>query len=200
MINADDVIEERSSCFDHGSADMTSLAWTAAGGVTLPVEATRVHDAQAGLRITGQLGDVMQESANIAYSYLRANASTLGVAGTPSEYLDTANIHLHVPAGATPKDGPSAGVAMAMALLSLATGKRIRSGCAMTGELTLTGRVYPVGGIREKLLAAKRQNLKRVIIPAANQRDYEEVPEHIRRGFEVHFVETFADVVDIAFK
>ncbi|MFP6837471.1 MAG: endopeptidase La [Pseudomonadales bacterium] len=183
-----------------GVGVVTGLAWTAAGGATLPVEAIRVHDTQAGLRVTGQLGDVMQESAKIAYSYLRANASTLAVSGAPAEYLDTANIHLHVPAGATPKDGPSAGITMAMALLSLATGKRIRSGCAMTGELTLTGRVYPVGGIREKLLAAKRQNLKCVILPAANQRDYQEVPEHIRRGFEVHFVETFADVVDIAFK
>lgn len=177
----------------------TGLAWTALGGVTLPVEATRVHDHQAGLRITGQLGDVMRESANIAYSYLRANADTLRIAGSAGAYLDTANIHLHVPAGATPKDGPSAGITMASALLSLAIGKPVRSGCAMTGELTLTGKVYPVGGIREKLLAAKRQNLKRVILPAANQRDYEEVPEHIRHGFNVHFVETFADVVEIAF-
>jgi ATP-dependent Lon protease len=184
-----------------GVGVVTGLAWTALGGATLPVEATRVHDHQAGLQITGQLGDVMQESANIAYSYLRANVNSLPIAtaAAAAEYLDNANIHLHVPAGATPKDGPSAGVTMAIALLSLATGKRPRGGCAMTGELTLTGKVYPVGGIREKLLAAKRQKLKRVILPAANLRDYEEVPEHIRHGIQVHFVETFADVVDIVF-
>ena len=182
-----------------GVGVVTGLAWTAMGGATLPVEATRVHDRQAGLKVTGQLGDVMQESASIAYSYLRANAQDLGIADSIAGYFDKANIHLHVPAGATPKDGPSAGVTMASALLSLATGKQIRSGSAMTGELTLTGKVYPVGGIREKLLAAKRQKLKRVILPAANLRDYEEVPEHIRRGIEVHFAATFADVVEIAF-
>jgi len=176
---------------------VTGLAWTALGGATLPVEATRVHDRQAGLRITGQLGDVMQESANIAYGYVRANAKLLGIAG--GDYFENASIHLHVPAGATPKDGPSAGVTMACALLSLATGKQVRRGYAMTGELTLTGKVYPVGGIREKLLAAKRQKLKHVILPAANRREYEEVPEHIRRGIQVHFVQTFTDLVEIAF-
>ena len=179
-----------------GVGVITGLAWTALGGATLPVEATRIHNRGAGLRVTGQLGDVMQESANIAYSYVRANAAELGI---PEGYFSKANIHLHVPAGATRKDGPSAGVTMASALLSLATGKRIRAGSAMTGELTLTGQVYPVGGIREKLLAAKRQKLKRVVLPAANQRDYEEVPEHIRQGIEVHFADTFADVVDYAF-
>jgi len=180
-----------------GVGVVTGLAWTALGGATLPVEATRVHDRQAGLRITGQLGDVMQESANIAYGYVRANANLLGIAG--GDYFENASIHLHVPAGATPKDGPSAGVTMACALLSLATGKQVRRGYAMTGELTLTGKVYPVGGIREKLLAAKRQKLKHVILPAANRREYEEVPEHIRRGIQVHFVQTFTDLVEIAF-
>jgi ATP-dependent Lon protease len=179
-----------------GVGVVTGLAWTALGGATLPVEATRVHNLSAGMRITGQLGEVMQESANIAYSYARANAATLGIA---DDYFDKANIHLHVPAGATPKDGPSAGVTMASALVSLATGKHIKASCAMTGELTLTGKVYPVGGIREKLLAAKRQKLKHVILPGANLRDYEEVPEHIRQGIQVHFADTFDDVVAIAF-
>lgn len=182
-----------------GVGVVTGLAWTPLGGATLPVEATRVHDQQAGLQVTGQLGDVMQESANIAYSYLRANADALTLGEEIGEYFDKANIHLHVPAGATPKDGPSAGITMAAALLSLASGRRVRSRCAMTGELTLTGKVYPVGGIREKLLAAKRQKLKHVILPDANRRDYAEVPEHIQRGIEVHFVKTFADVVEIAF-
>ncbi|MEE8243794.1 MAG: endopeptidase La, partial [Pseudomonadales bacterium] len=179
-----------------GVGVVTGLAWTALGGATLPVEATRVHSRQAGLRITGQLGDVMQESANIAYSYLLANREHLQL---DEEFCDRAFIHLHVPAGATPKDGPSAGITIATALLSLAKGKQPRLNAAMTGELTLTGKVYPVGGIREKLLAAKRQKIKRVILPAANQRDYDEVPEHIRQGIKVHFVDTFEDVVALVF-
>ncbi|MCZ6642187.1 MAG: endopeptidase La [Gammaproteobacteria bacterium] len=181
---------------EKGVGVITGLAWTALGGATLPVEATRVHDRQAGLRTTGQLGEVMQESANIAYSYLVANAQEFLV---PDGYFDNAFIHLHVPAGATPKDGPSAGITMACALLSLARNKEIKVNCAMTGELTLTGKVYAIGGIREKLLAAKRQNIKTVIVPAANERDYDEVPSHIRQGIKVHFVASFADVVALVF-
>jgi ATP-dependent Lon protease len=179
-----------------GIGIITGLAWTPLGGATLPVEATLVHRSEAGLKLTGQLGSVMQESANIAYSYVRGNADKFG----PAEgYFDSAYLHLHVPAGATPKDGPSAGVTMGAALLSRATGKQPRRGFAMTGELTLTGRVYPVGGIREKLLAAKRQKIGHVILPAANRRDYEEVPDHIRRGIQVHFVENFEEVVELIF-
>jgi ATP-dependent Lon protease len=179
-----------------GVGVVTGLAWTAMGGVTLPVEATRVHDLQAGLRLSGQLGEVMQESANIAYSYLRSHADELKIA---PGYFDKANLHLHVPAGATPKDGPSAGITMATALLSLARGKELKLKCAMTGELTLTGKVYPVGGIREKLLAAKRQKLRHVLLPAANERDWEEVPEHIRRGIKVHFVADLQEVFELVF-
>ncbi len=179
-----------------GTGVITGLAWTPLGGATLPVEATLVHNRQAGLQLTGQLGSVMQESANIAYSYVRGNAGKYGI---PDGWFDDAYVHLHVPAGATPKDGPSAGVTMGSALVSRATGKTPRSGFAMTGELTLTGRVYPVGGIREKLLAAKRQKLRHVILPAANELDYVEVPDHIRRGMQVHFVETFDDVVELVF-
>ena len=179
-----------------GVGVVTGLAWTAMGGATLPVEATRVHDRQAGLRLSGQLGEVMQESANIAYSYLRSHEDELNI---PAKYFDKANIHLHVPAGATPKDGPSAGITMATALLSLARGKKLKLSCAMTGELTLTGKVYPVGGIREKLLAAKRQNLRHVLLPAANERDWEEVPEHIRHGIKVHFVADLQEVFELVF-
>jgi ATP-dependent Lon protease len=179
-----------------GVGIVTGLAWTPLGGATLPVEATLVHRKQAGLKLTGQLGNVMQESANIAYSYVRGNAARFGVA---EDFFDEAFLHVHVPAGATPKDGPSAGVTMSTALVSRATGKSPRAGFAMTGELTLTGRVYPVGGIREKLLAAKRQKIKQVILPEANRRDWEEVPEYIRRGIEVHFVETFQEVVELVF-
>ncbi len=175
-----------------GVGVVTGLAWTALGGATLPVEATRVHERNPGLKLTGQLGDVMRESANIAYSYVAGHADELGA---PEAYFDSANIHLHVPAGATPKDGPSAGITMACALVSLARGKAIRAGFAMTGELTLTGQVYPVGGIREKLLAAKRQKIKKIILPAANQADVEAVPEHIRKGLKIHFAETLNDVL-----
>ncbi len=179
-----------------GVGIVTGLAWTPLGGATLPVEATLVHRKQSGLKLTGQLGNVMQESANIAYSYVRGNAARFGV---EDGYFDEAFLHLHVPAGATPKDGPSAGVTMGAALVSRATGKPPKAGFAMTGELTLTGRVYPVGGIREKLLAAKRQRIRRVILPDANRRDWEEVPDHIRKGIQVHFVEKFDDVVELIF-
>jgi ATP-dependent Lon protease len=179
-----------------GVGIVTGLAWTALGGATLPVEVTLVHQRQSGLKLTGQLGNVMQESANIAYSYVRGNAQRYGI---PDGYFDEAFLHVHVPAGATPKDGPSAGATLGVALVSRATGKRPKAGFAMTGELTLTGRVYPVGGIREKLLAAKRQKIRQVILPAANRRDYEEVPEHIRRGIEVHFVANFDEVAALVF-
>ncbi len=179
-----------------GVGIVTGLAWTPLGGATLPVEATLVHRKGAGLKLTGQLGKVMQESANIAYSYIRSNAEALGA---PAGFFDDAFLHVHVPAGATPKDGPSAGVTMSAALLSRATGKRARARFAMTGEMTLTGRVYPVGGIREKLLAAKRQQIRHVIMPRANERDYEEVPDHIRRGIDVHFVESFDEIVELIF-
>ncbi|MEQ9004074.1 MAG: endopeptidase La [Pseudomonadales bacterium] len=181
---------------ERGTGVVTGLAWTALGGATLPVEATLVHRKQPGLKLTGQLGNVMQESANIAYSFVRSHADDLGM---PSGCFDEAFVHLHVPAGATPKDGPSAGVTMATALMSLAMGKPPRAGFAMTGELTLTGRVYPVGGIREKLLAARRQKIRKVILPETNRRDFEEVPEHIRRGIEVHFVDHFDAVADLLF-
>jgi ATP-dependent Lon protease len=179
-----------------GVGIVTGLAWTPLGGATLPVEVTVVHTRQAGLKLTGQLGNVMQESANIAYSYVRGNAERYGIT---NGFFDDAFLHVHVPAGATPKDGPSAGATLGAALVSRATGKRPKARFAMTGELTLTGRVYPVGGIREKLLAAKRQKIRQVILPAANRRDYEEVPEHIRRGIGVHFVSHFDEVAALLF-
>nr|BAH89744.1 ATP-dependent protease La [uncultured bacterium]BAH90538.1 ATP-dependent protease La [uncultured bacterium] len=201
-IDADDVTEYlgrplyEKEALQHGVGIVTGLAWTALGGATLPVEATRIHDRRAGLKLTGQLGNVMQESASIAYSYVRANAEALGV---DPEYFEKANIHLHVPAGATPKDGPSAGITMATALLSLARNRAPKRNIAMTGELTLSGQVYPIGGVREKLLAAKRQKIRRVILPAANEREYEEVPEYIRKGITVHFVSHFEEVEALVF-
>jgi len=174
----------------------TGLAWTALGGATLPVEAVRVHQRAPGFQVTGQLGDVMKESAAIALDYVRANAAALGAKPT---FFDDAFVHLHVPAGATPKDGPSAGITMATAILSLARGKAPKRGFAMTGELTLTGAVYPVGGIQEKLLAARRIGIKDIVLPAANEKDLDEIPEVVKDGLNIRFVATFEQVVAIVF-
>jgi ATP-dependent Lon protease len=180
-----------------GVGVVTGLAWTAMGGATLEIEATRVHTKNRGFKLTGQLGDVMRESAEIAYSYV---SSHLGEYDGDPAFFDEAYVHLHVPEGATPKDGPSAGITMATALLSLARNEELARPLAMTGELTLTGRVLPVGGIREKLIAAKRVGIKEALLPAANRGDYEELPDYIRRGIKVQFVGHFSEVVAQAFK
>lgn len=169
---------------------ITGLAWTSLGGDTLPIEATKVHSQRAGFKLTGRLGDVMKESAEIAYSYIIANIKKYN---GPVDFFDKAFIHLHVPEGATPKDGPSAGVTMASALLSMATQKKPNH-LAMTGELTLTGKVLPVGGIREKVIAAKRNGVKVLILPEANERDYKELPDYIREDMTAYFAKHFNDV------
>ena len=179
-----------------GVGVITGLAWTTMGGATLSIEATRIHSFTRGFKLTGQLGDVMRESAEIAYSYILANAERWGAS---PDFFEKSLIHLHVPAGATPKDGPSAGITMASALLSLARNRRPLRTLAMTGELTLTGQVLPVGGIREKVIAARRVNIRELILPEANRGDFEEIPEHIREGITVHFAEKFDDVVPIVF-
>jgi ATP-dependent Lon protease len=179
-----------------GVGVVTGLAWTALGGATLSIEATLVHSKNRGFKLTGKLGDVMRESAEIAYSYV---ASHLEDFGGKMNYFDDAFVHLHVPEGATPKDGPSAGVTMATALLSLARDERIRRPLAMTGELTLTGQVFPVGGIREKVIAARRAKVMELILPEANRGDFEELPDHIRAGVKAHFVGHYRDVVDVVF-
>ena len=179
-----------------GTGVVTGLAWTALGGATLSIEAVRVHSKTKGFKLTGQLGNVMQESAEIAYSYISSNMKIFK--GNP-EYFDSSFIHLHVPEGATPKDGPSAGVTMATALLSMATDKKIERSLAMTGELTLTGRVLPVGGIREKIIAARRVKIFEIILPNANQKDFEELPDHIKEGITVHFAKTYRDVARVVF-
>jgi ATP-dependent Lon protease len=180
-----------------GVGVVTGLAWTAMGGATLSVEATRIHTKARGFKLTGQLGEVMRESAEIAYGYVMANAKALGAR---PDYFDDAFIHLHVPAGATPKDGPSAGITMASALLSLARGRRVTRPLAMTGEITLTGQVLPVGGIREKVIAARRAGVKEIILPEANRGDFEDLPEHIREGVLVHFVDAFPQVAELLFE
>jgi ATP-dependent Lon protease len=180
-----------------GVGVMTGLAWTAMGGDTLDVEATRVHTKSRGFKLTGKLGEVMKESAEIAYSYIVSHAETFGA--TPG-FFNEAFIHLHVPEGATPKDGPSAGITMATALLSLARNEGVDRPLAMTGELTLTGKVLPVGGIREKIIAARRSGIMEVILPERNRKDFEELPEYLRDGLTVEFVETYPDVTDVMFK
>jgi ATP-dependent Lon protease len=179
-----------------GIGVVTGLAWTAMGGATLSLEATRVHGKQRGFKLTGQLGDVMKESAEIAYSYVASHTEEFGLA---EDYFDRAFLHLHVPEGATPKDGPSAGITMATALLSLAGNKRIKRPLAMTGELTLTGLVLPIGGVREKLIAARRAKIMEVILPEDNRRDMDELPKHIIEGMTIHFAERYEQVADIVF-
>lgn len=175
---------------------VTGLAWTAMGGATLTIEASRVHTLNRGFKLSGQLGDVMQESAGIAYSFI---TSHLKQYNAPVKFFDKAFIHLHVPDGATPKDGPSAGVTMATALLSLARNETIQTSLAMTGELSLTGQVLPVGGIREKIIAAKRIGITTLILPKENQKDYQELPSYLKKGLNVYFAEHFDEVANIAF-
>ena len=179
-----------------GTGVITGLAWTSMGGATLPIEATRIHTLNRGFKLTGQLGDVMKESAEIAYSYISANLQKFG--GDP-RFFDEAFVHLHVPEGATPKDGPSAGVTMASALLSLARNQAPKKGIAMTGELTLTGYVLPIGGVREKVIAARRQKIHELILPEPNRGNFEELPDYLKEGITVHFAKRFADVAKVLF-
>jgi ATP-dependent Lon protease len=175
----------------------TGLAWTAMGGATLAIESSQVHTLNRGFKMTGNLGEVMRESAEIAYSYV---VSHLKDYRCDPDFFDVSMVHLHVPEGATPKDGPSAGITIATALVSLARKERIKRPLAMTGELTLTGQVLPVGGIREKVIAARRSKIMELILPHANRRDFEELPDYLREGINVHFARTFREVFDCVFQ
>ncbi len=172
----------------------TGLAWTPVGGDIIFVEATKMRGKKS-LTLTGSLGDVMKESAQAALSYIRSNAKALQI---PEDFFEDNDIHLHVPAGAIPKDGPSAGVTIFTALVSLLRNRPIRSDIAMTGEITLRGLVLPVGGIKEKVLAAKRAGITRVILPKKNESNLEEVSEKIRRGMEFYLVDTMDRVIELA--
>lgn len=176
---------------------ITGLAYTSFGGDVLSIEAQGIRGDKGGLKQTGKLGEVMVESSEIAYSYVR---SLLSQDSKASEYLKNNYIHLHVPAGATPKDGPSAGITMACALYSLATDKAPRENVAMTGELTIKGRVLPIGGVREKLLAAKRAGITNIIFPKANQEDYDDLPDYVHDGMNPYFVSDFDEVKRICFE
>ncbi|RMG89869.1 MAG: endopeptidase La, partial [Chloroflexi bacterium] len=172
----------------------TGLAWTPVGGDVLFVEATRMPGGK-GFQYTGQLGEVMQESARLALSYIRSKASDLGV---DENFFEKNDIHLHVPAGAVPKDGPSAGITMAVALASLLTGRPSRSNVAMTGEITLRGKVLPVGGIKDKVLAAHRLGIDTVILPSKNERDLDDIPEEVRDTLTFIFVDNVDEVLEAA--
>jgi ATP-dependent Lon protease len=171
----------------------TGLAWTPAGGDVLFVEATAMSGS-GKLTITGQLGDVMKESAQAALSYVRSHPPE----NIADDWFARHDIHIHVPAGAIPKDGPSAGVTMATALCSLLSRRPVRSDVAMTGEITLTGQVLPIGGLKEKALAAQRSGIRHVIAPARNAQDVDEIPAHLRRDLELHFVSRIDEVLEIA--
>ncbi len=174
----------------------TGLAWTETGGDIIYVEATTMK-GKGGLTLTGQLGDVMKESAQAALSYIRSRAKGLGI---KDDVFSRNDLHIHVPAGAIPKDGPSAGITMATAIASALTGRPVSKSVAMTGEVTLRGRVLPIGGLKEKTLAAKRMGIKRVVVPSRNKKDLEDIPKYIKKNMEFIFVETMDDVLKVALK
>ena len=174
----------------------TGLAWTAVGGDVLIVEARAVR-GKGQLQMTGQLGDVMKESAQAALTFARSRAESLGLA---ENYFETHDIHVHVPEGAIPKDGPSAGVTMATAMISAFSGRSVRKDVAMTGEITLRGEVLPIGGVKEKVLAARRAGLRTILMPKENERDLTEIPEELRRDLAFVFAETVDDVLEAALK
>jgi ATP-dependent Lon protease len=171
------------------------LAWTSMGGDTLVIEATSVPGKE-GLTLTGKMGDTMKESATIAMTV----AQKLGAEryGIESSWFEKNHIHLHIPEGATPKDGPSAGITMATALLSLIRNKIVTDRLVMTGELSLTGQVLPIGGLKEKTIAAQRNKAKHIIIPKQNVRDLDEIPDNVKKGIEFHPVERFDEVLALA--
>src|SRR5437773_7549903 len=171
----------------------TGLAWTPVGGDILFIEATRMP-GKGALVLTGQLGDVMKESAQAALSFVRSKAKWLGI---DENFLEKTDIHVHIPAGAIPKDGPSAGVTMFVALASMLTGKPVRPDVAMTGEITLRGAVLPVGGIKEKVLAAHRAGIKRVVMPDRNRKDIVDVPQQARDEMEFFYVKRMDELLPL---
>jgi len=175
---------------------VTGLAWTAVGGDILFIEALKTK-GKGKLQLTGQLGEVMQESAQAAFSYAKARAEELGI---DQEVLENFDIHIHLPEGAIPKDGPSAGITMATALVSVLSQRPVRKDVAMTGEITLRGNVLPVGGVKEKLLAARRAKIRTVILPEPNQRDLEDLPQEVRDDLTFIFVENVRQVFDAALR
>jgi ATP-dependent Lon protease len=184
--------DERQRADEVGIAN--GLAWTQAGGEVLHVEA-QMMPGKGNLILTGQLGEVMKESAQAALSFARVQATRLGLR---SDFLSDREIHIHVPAGGVPKDGPSAGITMACVLVSLVSGIPVRRDVAMTGEITLRGRVLPIGGLKEKLLAAVRAGMHTAIVPATNMAELSEIPSHLRQRIKIHLVHTVDEALVIA--
>lgn len=180
-----------------GVGVITGLAWTSVGGATLPIESSKVNADQKSLELTGSLGDVMKESAHIAYSYIQSHIEKY--AKDKKDFFKKATVHIHVPEGATPKDGPSAGVTIASSLLSLAMNKAPKKGYAMTGELSLTGQVLAIGGIKEKTIAARRMGIFNIICPKANEDDVKELPKEVTDGVNYYFAYTYDDVAKVIF-
>jgi ATP-dependent Lon protease len=174
----------------------TALAWTEAGGEIIFIEATKMRGKNR-LILTGSLGDVMKESAQAALSYIRSNTSLFNI---PEDFFDKHDIHIHVPAGAIPKDGPSAGLPISIALVSLLTNRPSRRDMALTGEVTLSGRVLPVGGVKEKVLAAHRAGVKTVVFPAKNEADIREIPDDIKKDLEIITIGELSEVFDMILK
>lgn len=182
-----------------GVGVITGLAWTSVGGATLPVESRLINNDEKGFKLTGSLGDVMKESAQIAYSYIQSSLEKFG-GKKQANFFKKASIHLHVPEGATPKDGPSAGITMASSLLSLALNEKPKNGFAMTGELSLTGHVLAIGGIREKVIAARRVGIYNLIVPKANEGDVKELPEEVKANVNFYYATMYDDVAKILFE
>ena len=170
------------------------LAWTSVGGDTLQIE-VNVMPGKGGFRLTGQLGDVMKESAEAGISYIRSVAKKYGI---KEEFFRKHDMHIHIPEGAVPKDGPSAGITMATAMISAITRVPVRADVAMTGEITLRGRVLPIGGLKEKLLAAKKAGIRTVLVPVKNKPDVQEMDREITGGMEILFMENMEEVLNIA--
>ena len=173
---------------------VTGLAWTSVGGDILFIESI-LSKGKGSLTITGNLGQVMKESATIAMEYIKANAEEFGI---DQKELESKNVHIHIPEGATPKDGPSAGITMLTSLVSSFTGRKVKSRLAMTGEITLRGKVLPVGGIKEKILAAKRANIKEIILCKDNEKDINEIKADYLTGLKFHYVDTMKEVIQLA--
>jgi len=173
---------------------VTGLVWTPVGGDIIFIESTRMPGGK-GFTLTGQLGDVMKESARAALSWVRAEAAHLGI---DPRFFEHSDLHMHVPAGAIPKDGPSAGIAMTTSLVSLLTGRPIKENLAMTGEITLRGKVLPIGGVKDKVLAAHRAGIRTVILPKRNERDIDDIPEEARRELLFVFADRMEEVLDAA--
>ena len=176
---------------------VNGLAWTAVGGVTLEVQGVLIP-GKGQLSLTGTLGNVMKESGEVAFTYVKSNFQKYNI--NEKDFLENKNIHLHFPEGATPKDGPSAGITITTAILSVLTGREIRQDIAMTGEITITGEVLAIGGVKEKVIGAYRAGIREVILPEDNRVDTDDIPAEVKKDITIHYAKTYDDVEKLVFK